>query len=136
MKKSQALTEIIPKKIGAKEAENVFTKTLSILQENGVYSMMLYLMAQIGGGREKDKPCCIDTAYHALRLVLQSFGEKINWTEKLDLSKPESRRELLKSVLENVCQDSNKTILARTVLERFLIYARFNAKALSEEGKS
>lgn len=136
MEKSQALASIIPKKIDAKDAENLFTKTLSILQENGVYSMMLYLMSQIGAGRKKDRECCIYTAYYALHLVGKLFGDTVDWTEPSSLSEPERRRNLLKIFLNSVCKDSDRTVLARTALERFLVYARFNAKALVGEGES
>jgi hypothetical protein len=96
-------------------------------------------MAQVGGAKREElkgeERCCMATAYHALSLVDKSFGTTIlnceNYSDFLSSSK---RMELLKSVLDNICRIPAKTILARTVLERFLIYARFNAKALIEGG--
>ncbi|HIE27267.1 TPA: hypothetical protein EYP66_08270 [Candidatus Poribacteria bacterium] len=142
MEASQNLAQVIgagTDKVEAKTAFNTWTKTLGILQANGVYGMMLYLMAQIGGAREEDlkgeERCCMATAYHALSLVDKSFSTTIlNCENYLGFLSSEKRMELVKSVLDNICRNPSKTILARTVLERFLIYARFNAKALIEGG--
>lgn len=133
-------TEVIKTRIPAKDADNSFTKTLGILQSGGVYSMMLYLMSEVGGvkeaeinsGKQKDKLCCVYTGYYAWNLIRHTVLDETNPDEadKLYLRHANKRRTLLENVMTKLCQEPRKTIFAKTVLERFLTYARYNAKAL------
>lgn len=115
-KHAQALVAQAPK---ADDLENSLTKTLGVLQENGVYACFLYLYA-----REKRDGATI--ADHLLNLL----GE-----DSLGLPQPpqtQQRDEVLK-YLENITADLPRLLLAREALEQMLIYARYGAKARQKE---
>ena len=147
MEASQNLTGHIgsgTRDIPAKDADNSFTKTLGILQSGGVYSTALYLMSEIGGvkeaeinaGKQKEKLCCMYTGYYAWNLIKRTVlngttdETNPNETDTLYLKDANERKTLLNNVMTQLCREPRKTIFAKTVLERFLTYARYNAKAL------
>jgi hypothetical protein len=96
-----------------KKAENTLTKTLGVLQENGVYACFLYLYA-----REKETGEKIAAEALALFASLQ-FPAAPN----------ASNQDSLKYVAEKITTDLPTLLLAKEALEQMLIYARYGAKA-------
>jgi hypothetical protein len=90
--------------------ENLITKTLGVLQEQGVYACFLYLHA-----REKDNA---PKVMEAMRALLKALGIESNESDVLKYA-------------ADLTQELPRLLLAREALEQMLIYARYDAKARS-----
>ncbi|MCI0722255.1 MAG: hypothetical protein L0338_25275 [Acidobacteria bacterium] len=103
-----------------KGAENHITKSLGVLQEDGVYAFFLY---QASRKREKDG---------ADKLGEQSaklLSEKTDLLPKGTTSAQQALKEIRDGQLAD---DLDQLLLAKRLLEQTLIYARYHAKALEE----
>ena len=101
-----------------KKAEISITKTLGVLQENGVYACFLYLYAREGKTGES-------IAAEALELFASlKFSAAPNAS---------SKDETLKYVAEEITADLPRLLLAKEALEQMLIYARYGAKAAGKQ---
>ena len=99
--------------------ENLITKTLGVLQEQGVYACLLFLFSRTGN--EKSMAEKIRTQLYNLLKELPSFQHSvINGQNDLQFFS------------ERVCGDLNTLLLVKELYEQTLIYARYGAKA---EGK-
>lgn len=102
----------------AKDVENLVTKALGVLQENGVYACILYLFSR---KQEKEKEIA-----QAVRKELYDLAvNKLNF----EAGNGETPEEVLKFYSETVCKELEPLLLAKEVFEQTLIYARFGAKA-------
>ena len=102
----------------AKDVENLVTKALGVLQENGVYACILYLFSR---KQEKEKEIA-----QAVRKELYDLAvNKLNY----EAGNGETPEEVLKFYSETVCKELEPLLLAKEVFEQTLIYARFGAKA-------
>lgn len=100
--------------------ETTITKTLGILQEDGVYACFLYLLA-----REKENG---KATVKAMLELLKELG--FDWevpmnNGSIDLS-PDV---VLKHITDHVTQNLERLLLTKETLEQMLIYARYGAKA-------
>lgn len=114
---AKAAQEIISeKKQSAKDMENLITKTLGVLQENGVYACMLFLYSRTANS---DK-----ISEHVRQKLLQM-------TELLEKKpvNPDKSDDVLKFLTENICNDIDTLLLTKQLWEQTLIYARYGAKA-------
>lgn len=98
-----------------KQAENHITKSLGVLQENGIYAFFLY---QASRG-SKEKP-----GAEKLTEQARAFLEEAGITAFQGAADP------LKSVREGLAADLDQLLLAKRLLEQALIYARYHVKAL------
>lgn len=116
--------EIINKTTGNKssEVENLITKALGVLQENGVYACMLYLYSLTS---DSDK---------AVSKVTRR--QLIGMTELLDKNKKYDGNDKAKDVLNflttKICNDLDTLFLMKQLWEQTLTYARYGAKARGE----
>jgi len=102
----------------AGEVDNLITKALGVLQENGVYAAMLYLYSRTSTDKsiaEKSRP--------KLVALVAELGLQI--PEQRDAST------VLKFLTDRVCNDLDRLLLVKQLWEQTLIYARFGAKARS-----
>jgi len=111
--------------IKATEVENVITKALGVLQEDGVYAALLYLYSR---GKVTERP------------IVKSTREKLlDLMKDLALSVPASKDAeiALKFLTDHVCNDLDRLLLVKQLWEQTLIYARYGAKArgAAEEAK-
>jgi hypothetical protein len=99
------------------EVDNTVTKSLGVLQENGVYACFLYLLA-------KEKASGTVVVDEMLKL-LERLG--FGW------GKPASTgaEAVLAHITEKVTDNLERLLLAKETLEQMLIYARYGAKARS-----
>jgi len=88
--------------------ENTITKTLGVLQENGVYACFLYLLA-----REKQAG---EVVVKEMRQMLEAVGVDNSPANDLDYA------QILTESLPTL-------LLAKEALEQMLIFARYGAKA-------
>ena len=109
--------------------ERLTTKTLGVLQEQGVYAMMLFLCS-----RTSDEGKIAPIIRGELYNILKELPELSNST-----SIPEENTEPIE-VLKFYSSDSMKKIdtllLIRDLYEQTLIYARYGAKAVAKERES
>jgi hypothetical protein len=114
----QIIKALVDQKIvKAQDAENLITKALGVLQENGIYACALFLYAS-KEGRIADAVC----------------NGLLQMTAQLGLSPvPQWKwQEGLKFVSEKICSDLDQLLLVRQLWEQTLIYARYGAKAWKE----
>lgn len=113
---AQHAQALITEADNAKEMENSITKTLGVLQEHGMYACFLYLYARENKGQT--------IASHMLNLLrdMRFEGVPQGTTAAQVLPFAQSLTAQLPTLL-----------LAREALERFLIYARYHAKAAQKE---
>jgi len=113
--------------LDANKIENLVTKALGVLQENGVYAALLYLYSRT----EKADQFAAEKVREQL-LSLTSYV--------LDLSPPEKERSTvlasvaLKFLTDKICNDLDRLLLVKQLWEQTLIYARYGAKARAAEG--
>ncbi len=100
----------------ASEVDNTITKSLGVLQEDGVYACFLYLLAK----EEKQRR---DVVVDEMLSLLDGLG--FGW------GRPASSgaEAVLRHVTGKVTGDLERLLLAKETLEQMLIYARYGAKA-------
>ena len=108
------------------DVENTVTKTLGVLQEDGVYACFLYLLA-----KEKDNGKAVITEMLDL---LEKLG--FGWNKPMNNGQIDLRPEIvLKHITDQTTQDLERLLLTKETLEQMLIYARYGAKARKVEEK-
>ncbi|GAB4155994.1 MAG: hypothetical protein Fur0021_23860 [Candidatus Promineifilaceae bacterium] len=98
---------------GGSDIENPVTKALGVLQEQGVYASVLYLLA--------NKHRQILSPLYDLLRELPAFQSSP------DL--PQDAKDILKFYSDNVCNNLDTLLLVKDLYEQTLIYARYGAKA-------
>lgn len=110
--------------IDSSSVENLVTKTLGVLQENGVYACVLYLQS-----RSSDKDKKISNS------VMKNLFEI---TEFIGIAPPvdSSPTDKLDFVSNNICKDLDTLFLTKQLWEQTLLYTRYGAKTADEDGRS
>jgi len=98
-----------------KQAENHITKSLGVLQEDGVYAFFLY---QASRG-QREKPGAERLSERAKEFLKETGIEAFK-----DVT------DSLLAVRDRLTEDLDQLLLAKRLLEQALIYARYHAKAL------
>ncbi len=106
-------------KVLNKNAENHITKSLGVLQEDGVYAFFLYQQS-----RKPEKPGA--EPLEDARALLEAAGIKPFDTIQEPL-------EALRDRSRGLANDLDQLLLAKQLLEQALIYARYHAKVLEGE---
>lgn len=130
---AQHAQKLIVKAKEAKDApgdmDNAVTKTLGVLQENGIYAACLFLLSR--PQREQDRARMI---VHQMLAILCDlpFDWQMPPNEKADT--------VLAFITDTVtkgegAQGTQRLVLAKETLEQMLIYARYSAKAWGQEAK-
>jgi hypothetical protein len=101
-----------------KELDILATKTLGVLQENGVYACILFLFSRT---REVEKSLA-DTIQEELFNLCSNLLPD-------DTKIPEKRDDRLKFVTDKIASDLDTLLLVKQVWEQTLIYVRYGAKA-------
>jgi len=106
----------------AKKADNLITKALSVLQEQGLYAYVLFCRSR-GDGENVGALKLEEVTSDMLA------DERLNLVGTGDLLE-EIRRE------NGLASDLEKLLLACKILEQALIYARYHAKAMNKKTPS
>lgn len=98
-----------------KNAENHITKSLGVLQEDGVYAFFLYQASR--GSREKPGA---DKLTEQASALLREAG----------IQAFQNGADSLAAVRDRLAGNLDELLLAKRLLEQALIYARYHTKAL------
>jgi predicted amino acid-binding ACT domain protein len=114
IKDLEKFVENLKFKFDVKEYEREINKALGILIEDGLFAYSIWLES------EDKEP------HRAMRItsLLLLKDSSINLIQ--------NSHDLRKGILEEISKSIEKTLLARQLLERMLIYARYRAKALQK----
>jgi len=104
---------------GKADIENLITKSLGVLQEQGVYACLLFLFSRTGNEKEI-APNIRSHLYNLLKKLPAFTTSEIN------------DQNALQFFADTVCDDLDTLLLVKELCEQTLIYARYGAKA---EGK-
>lgn len=120
---AEAVTEATKKKAEeqAKKLENMATKTLGVLQENGVYAGLLFLYSK----KEVE-------AKHIRQKLLAALSKEE--LSSLDVNFPDDKNrenwlDVGKHLTDTVCARLDTLLLIKQLWEQALIYTRHSAKA-------
>ncbi|MCL0090596.1 hypothetical protein M1O52_03725 [Dehalococcoidia bacterium] len=129
------------KQVAADDLDNLATKALGVMQEQGVYAGMLFLLSRSGGkssvGELKpEEAVACRIVNELLKLLnapdLSSLSLRIEraYSENLaDVNK--EKMEILKHFAEQVTADLYKLLTVRSLFEQVLTYVRYGAKAVT-----
>lgn len=127
---SQCAWEIVGADKDAKTLDILATKTLGVLQEQGVYAMMLFLLSR-SKEEERTSKSMRSSLYHVL--------EKINIEKTLPkgtiLPKETTEPNEILKLYSEMTKNLETLLLIRTLYEKILIYTRYGAKAAQKEGE-
>jgi len=146
---SQKITDVINEKV-KKDAKvkpldvgNLTTKILGILQEQGIYAMILFLFSRSGNEyiskeMNAEQRVACEIAAQLFQLLREEELEplKVAYHEKISFNNVNTKAEdLLKHLVkENGLLDQiDALLLVRDLYEQTLIYTRYGAKAAIEE---
>ena len=96
------------------DVENLATKTLGVLQENGVYACLLYLYSRTN-----------TTESPISRVIRRKVLALTSW----DNTQEDKVETALRFLNENICNDLETLLLTKKIWEQTLIYTRYEAKA-------
>lgn len=115
---------IIRKTIGhdhnASSVDNLATKALGVLQEQGIYAATLFLYSRSG----TEKEIASD-----LRVPLFNLLPQIIPADKNDVPPDEDTQARLRLISKQVTDDLDTLLLVKQAWEQTLIYVRYGAKA-------
>lgn len=103
--------------------ESMITKALGVLQEDGLYAFALYSKAK--SGEENTEK---NTEKKTAKLLYDKTFELLK-TDTIKILTGNCN-DLLIGIRENLSSSLDKLFLAKELIERTLVYARYHAKAL------
>lgn len=133
------------KRIAAKDIEKLATDALGVLQEQGVYAFILFLLSKSGtktAQNELDPESWVSCGIlaHLLDLLrvegLKSFctaypGHLDITPGSLATTVNTHKQEILNYVSGQIATDLNRLLIVKRLFEQTLIYIRYGAKAFS-----
>ena len=114
--------DIVAKATDHEALDNLATKALGVLQENGVYAATLFLFSRTGKDRGIAPP---------IREELLKMTSELS----LHLSPPEGAdaAKALAFVTQHIASDLETLLLVKQIWEQTLIYVRYGAKAGADQ---
>jgi len=106
-----------------KALDNMITKALGVLQENGIYASALFLASRKGEEKEQ-----AEVVMGGLLDLLDKLGKILHYGWAAKPATIDSEK-VLKYLTDHVVVDLERLMLAKETLEQMLIYARYGAKA-------
>jgi hypothetical protein len=118
----------------AAEVDNLITKALGVLQENGVYAALLYLYSRSAGEQPVAKQIRLRLLHLTSELALKpptdrQVGDKV-------VVEDAQASIALQFLTDHICNDLDRLLLIKQLWEQTLIYARYGAKAREAEEKA
>jgi hypothetical protein len=114
----------------AKDIDNLVTKALGVLQENGVYACFLFLFSRTQS-KEQDIAAVVRVE------LLKLMSEDLNFEWDVPPGDPGGwdSETVLRHVSRTVCAQLDPLLMTKDLFEQTLIYARYGAKARKNEGE-
>lgn len=114
-------------KVEAQHVDNLVTKALGVLQENGTYACTLYLYSRTQSEEKK--------VAEVVRSKLLNLAEELDDRFKFGWGKAGGREpeSALKYVSNKLCEQLDPLLMLKGLWEQTLIYARYGAKARESE---
>ncbi|AKJ38797.1 hypothetical protein [Methanosarcina barkeri] len=106
--------------IDSSSVENLVTKTLGVLQENGVYACILYLQSRSSDNDKKISNSVMNNLFKMTELIKIKPPVDSSSTDKLSF------------VSDYICKDLDTLFLTKQLWEQILLYARYGAKAVKD----
>ena len=126
--KAREMLEDVNSRPDIETLERLITKSLGVLQEHGVYALVLFLFSRTSK-EKKVAPFIKKALYRALL-------ETPNFRDDQDLNSfangNENSAQVMKWFSDNISADLNTLLLVRDLFEQMLIYARYHAKAKAQ----
>lgn len=119
----QEIVKSIEREVRKSDIENMLQKSLGVLQEDGIYAFTVYLDSE---GAFKDN---VDDKEKAVKEILKNVWNLLSDTG-IALVNGECKRDNVYPELQKLSEDLNRLFLAKDLIEKGLIYARYHAKAL------
>ena len=113
------------KETKAKTLDILATKTLGVLQEQGVYAAMLFLLSR---SKEEEEMVAQNIRSHLYSVLKRIPGEEITAIPSGNMESD--------AVLEcysTITKSIDTLLLVRTLYEKILVYTRYGAKAVRKE---
>ncbi|MEW6735563.1 MAG: hypothetical protein AB1489_30005 [Acidobacteriota bacterium] len=108
--------------------ENVITKALGVVQEQGIYAGMLYLLSR----GDKEKQIADKVINQLVALLREESLRSFTLTEGLVVNP--TPQQLLNHFATSICAKPVQTLLlVKNLFEQTLMYARYSAKARQEQ---
>lgn len=134
--KAQAIIKATEKIKKAADVENLVTKALGVIQEQGVYAGMLFILSRGSEKKEKksDERKIAEAVRDQLVAVLNDNALKpFNLSYAGDVN---NAQDLLAHFSGTVCAAPIHTLLlVKNLFEQTLMYARYSAKARPDDDK-
>ena len=109
--------------------ERLAAKTLGVLQEQGIYAMVLFLHSRTSDEEKVAKECIMP-------YLLEMLKELPPFQNDTEVPAPNADvQKALKFYTDKVLGDLDTLLLVRDLYEQSLIYARYGAKALEEKAQ-
>ena len=125
-KTAQAIIEAVDDtKSSAKAAEDVITKALGVIQQNGPFAAIVFLCSNEKGEETPTSKVALSVRSNLLDLA-ETLGAG-------NLAKSGDFRKVLDSVIKNICSNLHLLLLVKQAWEQALIYARHSAKSLKAQ---
>ena len=117
--------ESMEREVRKSDIENMLQKSLGILQEDGIYAFTVYLDSEgafkdDADGRDKEK---------VVKGILKNVWSLLSDTS-VALVNGECMRDVVYTELQRLSEDLDKLFLAKDLIEKCMVYARYHAKAL------
>ena len=129
-KAAQHAQEMVGNGVGVKDAKAVeilITKTLGVLQEQGVYAALLFLFSRSG-----EEPKIAREIRQSLYFLLKELPPYQNDETLTGFDKESNPQEVLPFFSGSVCENLDTLLLVKELYEQTLVYARYGAKAAGE----
>jgi len=135
-------------KLDIDSLDTLSTKALGVLQEQGVYAMIVFLFSRSGNEKLADylkNPKKNNKKISAIQLVkgLVNSLEKepvqaleVQFEEKLNGNLNEKKQKLLQHFLDKISIDLESLLFVKEFYEQTLIYVRHIAKGMKNESKN
>jgi len=126
--RAQTIVDEAVKKREAKDVDNLVTKALGVLQENGVYACFLFLFSRT---QKKEQ----DIAKVVREQLLELAADDLHFDDWEKPDKPWNAETVLSYVSDTICANLDPLLMVKVLFEQTLIYTRYGAKARKNEGK-
>ncbi len=109
--------------------ERLVTKSLGVLQEQGVYALMIFLFSRTRDEAVVAPVICIELYRILTALPTYSADEKLQKLIQQQTDDKQAAQASLEFYSGHVLNDLDQLLLVRDLYEQTMTYARYNAKA-------